>query len=143
MASVFSVLAAVAVYFVIDGKARLRNSLDVVSSAIFEATYTIQGEHVGASYVDLSAEYWLHLTARVDHAALSELGFALSDQADESYFKRVLQSNFVMEPGLDGYRLYRAELPLGEDTVCETTSCSLYLLLAPDSQDVFVGIYKS
>ena len=69
--------------------------------------------------------------------------FDMADRDDLIYFKKVVKETLSINGPLDEYRLYRSEMVLGENTLCEVRPCDLYMLYSEDNDVVYIGLYKN
>jgi hypothetical protein len=137
------VLVGLGVTFLLEGKVKLNKTVGNLLSNVLNVEYKINKVSKGESITDISAELKLTINERGDVLKNSSDIFQLSDDADKNYFIGVIRKNLGEMNNLDKYILYRAEMPLGQDTICEISPCNIYLLKKDGGDTVYIGIYKN
>lgn len=102
----------------------------------------IRQQWVGTSLTDVSfilaVQHVGDLIKRVEKGP----EFHAADLDDLNFFKMSATDALGSEVALDGYVLYRAKLYLGDETLCASHPCSVYVLIKPGDPTAYVGLFK-
>lgn len=122
------------------GEQHKNNSLIILVDDILGVKYQIIAKNAGSSGPDLSGYWWIKTdNNQINYRALTRQ-FHLADHEDLTYYMKVFQNKLTITKPLSGYELYRADMVLGENTICENFSCNIEILINKNDQDVFIGI---
>jgi hypothetical protein len=125
-----------------DGRGELEKTLDVFMANTLGVKYSIQQESLDDKEVDLGGDWWIIVNdANSTVPNNPNFGPAYSDDSD--YFKKEIKKTFLSAPDLTGYEMYKGEMPLGEDSMCEELPCNIYILRKNGDANVFVSIFKT
>jgi hypothetical protein len=113
----------------------------MVLSKQLNVKYRIKEEKLYTG-TDMSADWWVILddNSRIFH--IDERVYIKPDASDIKYYKHSVKENFSLKEDLNEYTLYRAEIPLGESTICENLPCNIYILSKQGDPNLFIGISK-
>ena len=134
-------LVALTISFSLSSRALLDNSLNAVGKNL-GITYEVKKKTTGDSFTDLSGIWAIQSNGDLAEVIATRSLFAKADIADLEYFKQQVVGAIGSGEALDGYMLYRAELPLGDGTICSTLPCENYVLVKARSSLAYIGIYR-
>jgi hypothetical protein len=127
-----------------SNKKILNNSIDNLIKQNNVSNYYVLEKVYGSSLTDLSGEWWIYLNQPSEINEMLKSKFIVADEADSIYFKGLIEKIFFKSIQLSSnYKLYRADVLLGKDTICEYTPCGTYILYLKGNNNLFVGIYKN
>ena len=143
-----TIAIAIGILFLFIGIFLLKTSSDELDQTIYlllseelDVDYTVNKIKVSGSFIDIGAEWGVTLAEGSKILAGEVKGFQIADKSDLDYFKKVVRKNLHVQNDLEDYMLYRAEMPLGKDTICETKPCNIYILRKTGEKEVFIGVY--
>jgi hypothetical protein len=122
---------------------RLARSVDVLLRKELGLTYTIGKTVRGNSITDVSARWSIILEPESASRFVLDRRFGLADAADQEYYKKVFTETLQIPNSLQEYRVYRAELKLGEKTICDNEPCGIEIVARPGQRELYVGIAKN
>lgn len=119
----------------------LSQSLQFLLNKEIGTPYKIINSSNDLSFKDSSAEWLVESTNEVTPEKLASLGLSVADAADLDYFKKNISSKSLLENS-NIYILYRGEMTLGKNSLCQETPCNIYILTYDKKNRMTVGIYS-
>lgn len=141
-----AVVAAVIVWLTAStARDQLARSLAVVVTEKLGSTYSIKSQKLADGETDLGGEWWLQVDS--GRAALldrmSKAGFGEADDSDDAYYKSAVQEAFGPGLKLADYRVLRAEMALGDGTICQSLPCNVAAVVRESDGTLFLSISKT
>jgi hypothetical protein len=122
----------------------LNRSVDELTSQL-NLTYRIEKEILDSMSTDQSGLWWIvldsPLTSRGGTFERAWIGRA--DAADTTYYTQMFQEELAPSIPLEGYQLFRGEIPLGVGSICEELACDIAILAQTDGPNALVLISKN
>jgi len=126
-----------------SGRAQLEKSAQVLMQQ-WGIKYEIVDERLESHETDLGGSWCVSLFGdRVEMAGmLSAAGFQEAIGSDGPYYQGLMKETFKPTDDLSTYRVFRAELPLGEGTICESLACTIEVVFSDRDKRAYVSISK-
>lgn len=119
----------------------ISHSVEQLFLARLELSYNTEVSALDRFETDRRGIWWVVTEPSIspDNIAL-EPRLSPADSADQEYYKKIFVEQFSPSFSLDEFGLFRGEVRLGRETMCEQTTCNVVLLAKFGSPDVFVEI---
>lgn len=124
------------------GQQKLNYSLNYLLEQTLNFRYVPKNESLSNFETDLSGYWWVLLDEVATNKITSDTRFALADEADLIAYKKIFQKKLSLVGELEGFYLYRGEITMGENSICEETPCNVEIFMKPDQKNLYVGISK-
>lgn len=67
----------------------------------------------------------------------------MRDVSDTTYYTQMFQDELAPSIALEGYQLFRGEIPPGVGSICEELACGIAILAQTDGPNAMVLISKN
>lgn len=124
------------------GHQKLSYSLNYLLGQTLSFGYTSKNENLSNFETDLNGYWWVLLDEVATNKITSDSRFSLADEADLIAYKKKFQERLLLVGELEGFSLYRGEITMGKNSICETTPCNVEIFMKPGQKNLYVGISK-
>jgi hypothetical protein len=123
----------------------LNRSVDSLLTTRLNLTYRIEKQVLEPMETDQQGLWWIVMdgpsTSRVD--IFHRAGIEPADAADTAYYTQMFQEQLAPSISLEGYQLFRGEMPLGAGSICEELECDIAILAQANGPNALVLISKN
>lgn len=124
------------------GHQKLSYSLNYLLKQTLDFGYLPKNENLSNFETDLSGYWWVLLDEVSSNKIISDSRFGLADEAELTNYKKLFQERLPLVGELEGYDLYRGEITMGKDSICEDMPCNVEIFMKPGEKNLYIGISK-